>query len=435
MIKTCKICHQPFTLTDEDLKLYQKFGEEPQDLCFEDTQKRRLCFRNERSLYRRKCDATGEEIISIYSPDKPYKVYKSDYWYSDKWDTLDYGQDIDFSRPFFEQFKELQLKVPRLALSNNKNTNSEYCNMTFFNKNCYLLFGGDYNEDSMYGVLCMRNKDVAECDYSYDCELCYEIQDCKGCYNTNYAMDSNSCSDCSYISDCVGCQNCILCTNLINQSYRIENKQLSKEEFEKVKTELKINITEGHQKAYEKFLDLREKRIVKFAHLVSCENCTGDYLKNCKNCFNCFDASGSEDLQNTIFAMNCKDCLDCSLLGDKCQLCYNCISILKSFNVKHSNFVIESHDIEYCDFSLNSSNLFGCIGLRHKKYCILNKQYSKEDFERLRAKLIAHMKETKEYGQFFPPYLSCFAYNESTANTYFPLTKEQALEQGYKWKD
>jgi len=407
-------------------------------LTFEDAQRRRLCFRNERSLYRRKCDATGEEIISIYSPDKPYKVYKNDYWYSDKWDALDYGRTPNFNKPFFEQLAALQLEVPRLALSNNKNINSEYCNMTLYNKNCYLLFGGDFNEDAMYGVLCMHNKNVAECDYSYNCELCYEIQDCTRCYNTDYAMDCNSCTDCSYVSDCIGCQNCVLCTNLINQSYCIENEKLSKEDFAKKKAELGLGNPENstsRAELYKRFLDLREKRIVKFAHVISCENCTGDYLKNCKNCQNCFDASGCEDLQDVIFAMNCKDCLDCSLLGNNCQLCYDCISAISSFNIKHSNLTIEGHDIEYCNFTINCSNLFGCVGLHHKHHCILNRQYEPAEFERLRAQLIEHMRKTGEYGQSLPKSMATFGYNESTANAYFPLTREEALAQGYKWKD
>ena len=40
-----------------------------------------------------------------------------------------------------------------------------------------------------------------------------------------------------------------------------------------------------------------------------------------------------------------------------------------------------------------------------------------------------------DYGEFFPPELSPFAYNETIAQEYFPLTKEQAIEKGYKWKD
>ena len=40
-----------------------------------------------------------------------------------------------------------------------------------------------------------------------------------------------------------------------------------------------------------------------------------------------------------------------------------------------------------------------------------------------------------KYGEFFPSELSPFCYNETIAQEYFPLTKEQALEQGYKWKN
>jgi hypothetical protein len=40
-----------------------------------------------------------------------------------------------------------------------------------------------------------------------------------------------------------------------------------------------------------------------------------------------------------------------------------------------------------------------------------------------------------KYGEFFPSELSPFAYNETIAGEYFPLTKEQAISQGYRWKD
>lgn len=100
MDQTCKKCHSPFDTSAEELALYEKFGVAPSDLCFYCLQKSRLAFRNASSLYHRKCDATGTDIISMFSPDKPYKVYKSDYWYSDAWDALSYGQDFDFNRLF-----------------------------------------------------------------------------------------------------------------------------------------------------------------------------------------------------------------------------------------------------------------------------------------------------------------------------------------------
>ena len=80
-------------------------------------------------------------IISAYSSDKPYKIYDQKIRWSDQRDPMQYGQDFDFSRPFFDQFQELMLKVPRQNLANMNTENSEYCNITADCKNCYLSFG------------------------------------------------------------------------------------------------------------------------------------------------------------------------------------------------------------------------------------------------------------------------------------------------------
>jgi hypothetical protein len=120
--KLCKHCNSKFEITDKDLEFYNKIspnfnGEIFQittpTLCPDCREQRRLSFRNERKLYKRKCDATGKDIISIYSPDKQYKVYHQDYWWSDKWNVLNYGKDFDFNRSFFEQFNELLENVPK----------------------------------------------------------------------------------------------------------------------------------------------------------------------------------------------------------------------------------------------------------------------------------------------------------------------------------
>lgn len=88
--------------------------------------------------------------------------------------------------------------------------------------------------------------------------------------------------------------------------------------------------------------------------------------------------------------------------------------------------------------------MFGCYGFSNRKYCILNKQYSKADYEALVPKVIAHMNAMPyvdamgreyRYGEFFPSEISFFAYNESLAQQYFPLTKEEALAHGYRWRD
>jgi len=39
------------------------------------------------------------------------------------------------------------------------------------------------------------------------------------------------------------------------------------------------------------------------------------------------------------------------------------------------------------------------------------------------------------YGEFFPPELSYLSYNQTVANDFFPLTKEEVLARGYEWRD
>ena len=45
------------------------------------------------------------------------------------------------------------------------------------------------------------------------------------------------------------------------------------------------------------------------------------------------------------------------------------------------------------------------------------------------------MRSTGEWGQYFPASLSPFAYNETVANDYFPLTKDEAHDHGFAWYD
>ena len=45
------------------------------------------------------------------------------------------------------------------------------------------------------------------------------------------------------------------------------------------------------------------------------------------------------------------------------------------------------------------------------------------------------MKESGEYGEYFPVWFSPFGYNKTTAQLYYPLSKEEALSKGLKWDD
>jgi hypothetical protein len=119
--RSCTHCEVNFDITDIDVDFLtrlaptiagKKFELPYPTYCPKCRKIRRYAWRNEKNIYRRKCDATGKDIISLFSPDAPCPVYESDYWYSDKWDAHAYGRDYDFSRSFFEQWGELKQVVP-----------------------------------------------------------------------------------------------------------------------------------------------------------------------------------------------------------------------------------------------------------------------------------------------------------------------------------
>ncbi len=45
------------------------------------------------------------------------------------------------------------------------------------------------------------------------------------------------------------------------------------------------------------------------------------------------------------------------------------------------------------------------------------------------------MKKTGEWGEFYPAPISLFGYNKTTAQLYYPLSKEKAVLKGYTWDD
>ena len=212
----------------------KKFQIPTPTLCPEERERRRIIWRNERKLYRRKCDATQKPIISIYSPDKPYKVFDQKIWRGDSRDPMDYGRDFDFSKTFTENFHALLSEIPFPSLLAIDNENSEYVNFSSWNKNCYLVFESDNNEQCFYLSHCFRNKYCIDCIYCNESEKLYECTDCISCYQLSFSNNCVRCNNSIALSDCRGCSNCIDCYGLINKQYHYQNKPFSPEKFEQL---------------------------------------------------------------------------------------------------------------------------------------------------------------------------------------------------------
>ena len=443
--KTCQNCKQDFTIEPEDFGFYKKINVPPPTFCPECQMQSLMMWRNERSLYKRK-DESGKDIISIFSPDKPFKVYSKDYWWSDAWDPLDYGKEYDFSKPFFVQFKELLERVPLEPLFNRNAVRSDYCNHTEDMKNCYLSFASIWNENVSYSRGAMKSKDSFDIFFCDKNELAYENIGCDECYRVFFSKHSYSCRDSAFLMDCRGCQNCFGCVNLRNKSYYIFNIPYTKEEYSEKIKEFNLGSFSALQKIKTEFVELCAKQIYRYAHMTNSPNSTGEILDNCKNCKWCFDlVDNVEDCKYVgNGGFNLKDAYNSYGVGEG-ELMYQAIDTGLGISMAFSVVVSRSgRNISYALSSYESSNTFGCVSLRNKQYCILNKQYTKEEYGELMPKIIKHMNDIPyvdskgrvyKYGEFFPPELSPFAYSETIAQEYFPLTKEEIISKGYKWKE
>ncbi|KKT02227.1 MAG: Epidermal growth factor receptor [Candidatus Peregrinibacteria bacterium GW2011_GWF2_43_17] len=435
--QTCRITGREFTVTEWEQEHLKKFGVPLPTLCADERLRRRLAHRNERKLYKRNCDLAGKPIISIYSPDKPFKVYSQEAWWGDKWDAKDYGREYDFSRPFFEQFTDLQKEVPVLCLMNKNGVNSDYCNITHGNKNCYLVFGGDFNEDCMYSIFSMHSRNMADVYWVNKSELVYDSINCIHCYSIKYCEDCQNCSNSSFLFACRNCQNCFACVGLVAKQYCIWNKQYSREEYEKTIKQFKSDTWSGVKYTKEIFAKFKLNFPHKYANLVSCENCTGDQVSNVKNCTDCFYVEGpAEDCKDVfIGGYNAKDIMSSDHIGFDAELFYEMLGSIRGNHNALCRFSWCSNNTYYCSVVDSCKDLFGCVSMKRAEYCILNKQYTKSEYEEIVPRIINHMKSTCEWGEYFPIETSQFAYNETVANDFFPMTREEALKKGCKWLD
>jgi len=455
---TCTQCSTGFEILEDDLQLLDRLSHTiggvklslpPPTKCPDCRSQRRMAHVNQLSLYERTCDLTGTSILSNIRPESPYKVYRQEDWYSDKWDALDYGQKFDFSRPFFEQWQEVLTNTPRpnVFTGYQYDENCEYTNHAGKNKNCYLIFDSDENRDCYYSYSLNQCENCVDCFRARKSELCYECIDSVKCYSSAYLQDCDNCTDSMFLKSCTGCKNCLMCSNLKNKEYYVENKPVSKEEYKRFREMLSSYST--LQSAAQRFEKLKLEYPQRYLHGIQNENVVGDYLVNCKNAYYCFD---SEDLWDCRYVtqgfMPLKNCMDIHECGDGELLYESSVAGYGIHSCLFSNHTLANmNNMIYCTLCNHSKNCFGCVGVQRKEYCILNKQYSKEEYEELVPKIVDHMRnaplrssgasegQAGEWGEFFPVEISTYGYNESLAQDYYPLSKKEVEARGWKWVD
>jgi hypothetical protein len=445
IVKTCAVSGKKFEITDEDVKFYEKMGVPAPTLCPEERMRRRYVWRNERKLYQRSCDSCNKKMISTYHEDNTSPIYCTKCWWGDKWDALQHGKEFDFSRPFFDQFQELVKACPKPGIINDNETRSEnsaYCQDTVSTKNCYLVVETGDARDSMYCHNVNGSVEVFDCYQAIDSELVYEGINCQGLYNCSFLQNSENCADCFLGYDLKSCKNCFGCVNLRNKEYFFLNQKYTKEEYLQKIKEIKSGSWLVQEELINSFKTFRLKLPHRYANFRNCENCLGHNVFNCQNVLG-FDVLRSQNSKfvNTIDRVT----YTYDAQGWKSSWCLETQTADESWMARFSSWCENCKNIDYSLHCYSCNDLLGCVGLRNKKFCILNKQYSEKDFLVLKEKIIEHMSSERrsasggiiapEWGEFFPILISPFAYNETVAQEYFPITKEEALAKGYRWRD
>jgi len=169
---------------------------------------------------------------------------------------------------------------------------------------------------------------------------------------------------------------------LRHAQYHIFNKKYSKEEYEKLMSELKKKFfSDARVEVLAEFEKIRYVEPRALLNLRCADDFYGSYSVNCKNCYEVHDAANVEDGMYLYLDIDhVKDCCDCVAIKDNCEFLYDCMSCAGGYNCNHCFWVINSRDCDYC-YCINScDHCFGCTNLRHKKYHILNKPYPEEEY-------------------------------------------------------
>ncbi len=277
-------------------------------------------------------------------------------------------------------------------------------------------------------------KDSIDIYFGQDLERCYESVNIEQSSGVLWGKNVTGSLDSAFVLNCRGVINCFGCVNLNNKSYYFLNQPLSKEEYTQKVSEImgSYEKIEKFRKEFEQFalnFPIRENNNIKTI------NSTGDYLFECKDVQDSLEVSNAENCRYVYSSRILKDSIGVIGYGVKSELLLEVIGTGLSSNVMSTYGAENSNDILYGFYISKCKDCIGCDGLRNGQYCILNKQYTKEEYARVREIIIKELTDKDLYGLMIPPEISPFAYNESLAQDNIPLSKEEALAQGFRWED
>jgi hypothetical protein len=398
ILSQCKITGEELIHSELELEIYQQFDAVPPPLTKKERLRLLFSYLSGGHFFWR--EVSGKKVYSVYPKSNQLSVIDaSDYEGSEI--ALEYNP----KESLISQIFTLLCQTTRPHF-HGKNVNESFGveSVSNISKSSLVLFSGS-SSGCFASEFVTNSTNIGSSllvDGSDSCLSSYALRDCK---RLAYSANCTHCNDSYFIANCVDSNFCILSSGLQGQEYYVGNEFVGKEGFEKALLELELHTSAGIELARSKFNKLVPRDSIKLRDFLN----TG---KNSSNIFsgvsisNCADLVGySGEIKNSVL------CVDC---GDKAERLFNCIRC--SDNVS---------DLTYCFDCKNSRELIGCVGIEGGEYLILNQQYSKSEYFKLKDEIITLLKRKRNWGVPMGFKFSDFAYNGSLAQHLFPLTRVQ----------
>ena len=336
---------------------------------------------------------------------------------------------------FFSLFGAL-LKVCPIPwlLSFYDNDNCNYADIAIGSKNCYLSYAVVNCENVFYSE---SVKDGSRNVYNSLMVLdgSENIYACSSVFRSFNIFFSHFVTDSSFIRasrNMQWCIECICCHDLEHASYCIENVAYTPEEYLEFKNKYLQKLTLKQPGS-----PSREAEV--FAR--ACEQVSGNYLVESHDIDTGYFVFRTEYARNVVLGgsvdgnTHLYDVFGCG--APRADYFYAVMwgwsfaeQVYCSSHINGGSHVFYSYFLESCSYCL------GCVWLQNKSFCILNKQYTKEERHEKVNEIFERMEKEGTLGDFFPWSMSPFYFNDTAAYLIDDsFTKEEVEAEGYLWRD
>jgi len=179
------------------------------------------------------------------------------------------------------------------------------------------------------------------------------------------------------------------------------NEQLDEKSYKEKVKEWKMKGLSAIWIEFEKFkLKIPHQHVMMYR----ADSATGDHLDNVQRVTESFNSSNLQDCGYMhrvypVYGEKNVDSFDCFGSVDVEQ-CYQVMWFGKGYNCSYCYYCEVVRDCDYCFQVFNSKNCFGCVGVNHGEYMILNKKYEPVEWARRKAEIIEQMKKDGEWGKW-----------------------------------